>query len=211
MASAGCTAPAPAAGAAPSRTDRAGRFIAATADLHPWRVRTSCRPPDIGRVQWDENRRGCPDGLAVDGLIVRLADPGELAQIAQLKRTVELETYAGLGTRPELEARIGTRCTAEFLARCRPPGDALFDATREAELIGMGAVRLRRETSGSDASGGGGGTVAHLHSLYCRLRRLGVGRAVTEARLAWARANGATSVTADCFVGKDAAARTSRG
>lgn len=149
-------------------------------------------------IRWQQRRLPATPQCApvTTLLVIRPAQPEELADIAALKRRVEREAYARLGTEAELEARLDARCSISFLARCLAAGDALFVACAGATLVGLGAVKVDPVQP----------VTAHLHSLYCTVQQHGLGTALTRARLEWASARGALVVTADCLAGNDAAA-----
>lgn len=124
--------------------------------------------------------------------LLRRATPDDVVELAALKRRVERRCYAHLGTPQALAIRLHRRCTAWHLLTRIAEGDLLLVAEEDGELIGLGAARVDRHLRGPSL---------HLHSAYVERPGLGVGRALTRARLRAAADLGIGEVTADLLVG----------
>ena len=132
----------------------------------------------------------------LDGLRLRPATPGDVVQLAALKRRVETAAYVHLGTPEALAVRLHRRCTGWYLLTRLGEGDLVLVAEMRDQLIGMAAASIQP------------GAVLKLHSAYVEHAGYGAGRALTAARLEAADRLGVTELAADCLVGAtEAAAR----
>ncbi|MGZ6826839.1 MAG: GNAT family N-acetyltransferase [Mycobacteriales bacterium] len=124
--------------------------------------------------------------------LLRRATPDDVVALAALKRRVERRTHAHLGSEQALSVRLHRRCTAWYLLSRLAAGELLLVAEQDGELLGLGAARVERGT---------GAPALHLHSACVERRGLGLGRALTRARLEAGAGLGLQVVTADCLVG----------
>jgi GNAT superfamily N-acetyltransferase len=148
-----------------------------------------------------------PSALGPDGIWLRPATAFDVVELATLKRRVERRCYGHLGTPEALSVRLHRRCTAWYLLGRLSAGELLMVAEHEERLVGLGAARVDR--AGEPGSRMAGPRL-HLHSTYVEWPGRGIGRALTRARLAAAERLGLRTVTADCLVGAEAAARRLR-
>ena len=130
----------------------------------------------------------------LDGLRIRPATPGDVVELAGLKRRVECATYAHLGTPEALNVRLHRRCTAWYVLTRIGEGDLVLVAEMRDQLVGTAAASLLP------------GPVLRLHSAYVEHSGYGAGRALTAARLEAADRLGVREVVADCLVGVPEAA-----
>lgn len=132
----------------------------------------------------------------LEGLRLRPATPGDVVELAALKRRVERATYGHLGTPEALNVRLHRRCTAWYLLTRIGEGDLVLVAEMRDRLVGMAAASLLP------------GPVLRLHSAYVEHAGYGAGRALTATRLEAAHRLGVGELVADCLVGvPEAAAR----
>ena len=132
----------------------------------------------------------------LDGLRLRPATPGDVVQLAALKRRVETATYGHLGTAEALAVRLHRRCTGWYLLTRIGEGDLVLVGEMRDQLIGMAAASIQH------------GPVLKLHSAYVEHAGYGAGKALTAARLEAADRLGVTDVVADSLAGvPEAAAR----
>lgn len=127
-----------------------------------------------------------------EGLVLRRATVDDVVELAALKRRVERRCYADLGSEEALTVRLHRRCTAWYLLTRIGEGDLVLVAEADGRVAGLGGARVERRP--------GGRPVLHLHGTYVEATGLGVGKALTRARLEAADRLGLTVVTADCLV-----------
>jgi hypothetical protein len=127
-----------------------------------------------------------------DEPLLRQAAPGDLVELAALKRRVERRCYAHLGTAEALSVRLHRRGTAWYLLGLLAAGDLVLLAEHDGALVGLGAARVERRD---------GVPQLHLHAAAVDRSGLGAGRALTRARLRAGADLGLAVVTADCLVG----------
>ncbi|MCW2501048.1 MAG: hypothetical protein JWN87_2724 [Frankiales bacterium] len=138
-----------------------------------------------------------PRSRQADGLRIRPATPDDVVELAALKRRVERQCYAHLGTAEALSVRLHRRCTGWYLLGRLAAGELVLTAEHDGRPVGLGVARVDRV---------GGRPQLHLHSTYVERRGLRAGKALTVSRLEAADRLGLQVVTADCFVGATAAA-----
>jgi ribosomal-protein-alanine N-acetyltransferase len=128
--------------------------------------------------------------MRVKGFRVRVAEAADLAEVVALERGI---AEAPHWAEAEYAAMVNTdRRVDGLIRRC------FFVAEVEGRLLGFSVGKV---------IGSGAGAVAELESVAVdgSVRRLGVGRALCEAVVAWCRGQGAEALELEVRAGSDGA------
>lgn len=137
-----------------------------------------------------------------EGLVLRPARPTDALPLAALKRRVETASYAHLGSPEAFAVRLRERCSAWHLLSLLGEGHLLLTAALHGDLAGLAAARVEVDEQRLPA--------LRLHSAYVERPGLGVGRALTAARLLAGAELGLERVVASSLVGARSAGRRLR-